>query len=184
MNMPAQHLQRRKVGSAQPRVPQRPQANSQRCSCNAVITLGSRGCTSCGRLWGKCGSCHQLFLPRSRFCIWCGEDSEIIAPVYERQQPQRHCQSSARTQHSSGPRCTTCNAQGTPGARFCINCGDSLGLCGGCGQQHQPHHRFCIFCGYTLAAAQTKQASGYTLGAAQAQRASGSGRPGCLLTTH
>src|SRR4051794_6732314 len=47
--------------------------------------------------------------------------------------------------------CASCGSTNRPGAGFCFQCGDRLGLrCAECGAAHVPAARFCDSCGAAL----------------------------------
>jgi class 3 adenylate cyclase/tetratricopeptide (TPR) repeat protein len=55
--------------------------------------------------------------------------------------------------------CATCGAAAQPNARFCVECGASLGRrCAGCGFDNPSLAKFCAGCGAGLAAAETSAA--------------------------
>ncbi len=57
-------------------------------------------------------------------------------------------------------RCSTCNANNAPDAKFCVDCGAELGQgCPTCARQNPPTARFCAGCGAALLVVEAKPKS-------------------------
>jgi len=122
-------------------------------NCGSTNAEGLNFCTNCGsRLGSPCPQCGAIVPPDSRFCpvcaLLCGSG--------------RFGKAQHKVEATDKPvSCPKCGLQNNSGRRFCIGCGNRLGIpCIQCGAIVDLASGFCTNCGCVIKSGEVLDNSG------------------------